>query len=152
MTLSCSRWHEIDCGHRVVGQGGKCEMIHGHRYRIEFHARTETPTFEMDQSVDTEELNEIGMIIDFGIIKEKLCGWLDENWDHRYLCYDRDPLGEQIMELDLGAVFVDFNPTAENIADHLLRIVAQEQLADTGVEVWKVVVHETLKCHAEATL
>jgi 6-pyruvoyl-tetrahydropterin synthase len=31
--ITATRYHEIDAGHRVVGQGGKCEHLHGHRYR-----------------------------------------------------------------------------------------------------------------------
>ncbi len=155
MKISCSRWHEIDCGHRVVGQGGKCEMIHGHRYRIEFHARAkdwmDLSNADMTRR-DNEGRNEAGMIIDFGVIKERLCKWLDDFWDHRYLCFIDDPQATRIMSLNLGATYVDFNPTAENIAAFLLHTVAPKQVHGTGVEVWRVVVHETLKCHAEAEL
>jgi 6-pyruvoyltetrahydropterin/6-carboxytetrahydropterin synthase len=44
------------------------------------------------------------------------------------------------------------NPTAENMANYLLRSICPMVLADTGVVVSKVVVRETENCWAEATL
>ena len=132
---SICRWHEIDVGHRVVGQGSKCENIHGHRYRIEFYARSSS-------------LNEIGMVIDFSVIKDLMCKWLDDNWDHKYLAFVEDPFFPILAELP-GVYPVDFNPTAENIAAFLLYNVAPTLMEDTCVDIWKVVVHETLKCSAE---
>ena len=31
------RFHEFSYGHRVVGQGGKCEHLHGHNGVVTFH-------------------------------------------------------------------------------------------------------------------
>jgi 6-pyruvoyltetrahydropterin/6-carboxytetrahydropterin synthase len=45
-----------------------------------------------------------------------------------------------------------FNPTAENMADYILRTVCPQVLADTAVAVTKVVVWETPNCCAEASL
>jgi 6-pyruvoyltetrahydropterin/6-carboxytetrahydropterin synthase len=44
------------------------------------------------------------------------------------------------------------NPTAENLADHLLRVVGPDILAGTGVRLVKVTLHETENGIAEATL
>lgn len=46
-------------------------------------------------------------------------------------------------------VVVPFNPTAENLAQHLATIVAPIVLKDTGVTVTRCIVEETRKCSAE---
>lgn len=136
MKTKITRWHEIDVGHRVVGQGSKCENIHGHRYRIEIEA-------------EAEKLNDVGMVIDFSVIKSICCQWLEDNLDHKYLCWTFDPHRDAIMALGLGAVEVYFNPTAENIAEYLL--VTFDAMMEHDIKITKVTVHETLKCKAEAT-
>lgn len=36
-TVEATKFHEICAGHRVIGQGGKCERsYHGHNYVIHF--------------------------------------------------------------------------------------------------------------------
>jgi len=42
--------------HQLRGYKGKCENLHGHNYKIEIYARG-------------EELNNIGLLIDFGDLK-----------------------------------------------------------------------------------
>jgi 6-pyruvoyltetrahydropterin/6-carboxytetrahydropterin synthase len=56
-------------------------------------------------------------------------------------------------QLALGAIdplvcVVPFNPTAENIARHLVEVVAPEVLAGTGVFLVECEVGETRKCSA----
>jgi 6-pyruvoyltetrahydropterin/6-carboxytetrahydropterin synthase len=128
--ITCSRYHDISCGHRVVG-GGKCENLHGHNYRIHFTCAAD------------EELNNLGMVVDFAVIKTVLCAWLEDQWDHRFLMWDKDPLTVTAP----GVLRVPFNPTAENMAQHLL--THTWGLGD-GVSLIGVVVEETRKCKAEA--
>lgn len=138
--ITATRYHEIDCGHRVVGQGGRCEHLHGHRYAIHF-------------TCAAEQLNDIGMVVDFGVIKERLCQWLEDEWDHRLLLWSQDPLGYALATIAPESVVeVPFNPTAENMAKHLLRVIGPQQLAGTGVRLIRCTVEETRKCSATATL
>ncbi|MEA1050468.1 6-carboxytetrahydropterin synthase [Lamprobacter modestohalophilus] len=138
--ITATRYHEIDCGHRVVGQGGRCEHLHGHRYTIHF-------------TCATDRLNDIGMVIDFGVIKERLCQWLEDHWDHRLLLWSQDPLGYGLATITPESVVeVPFNPTAENMAEHLLRVIGPTQLEGTGVRLIRCTVEETRKCSATATL
>jgi hypothetical protein len=44
------------------------------------------------------------------------------------------------------------NPTAENMANFLLKAICPELFKDYPIEVWKVVLYETENCSAEATL
>jgi 6-pyruvoyltetrahydropterin/6-carboxytetrahydropterin synthase len=92
-------------------------------------------------------------VIDFKVMKERLCQWLEDNWDHRFLLWGEDPWVSEFNRFDpVGLVIVGFNPTAELLADYLLRAVGPTQLAGTGVELISVIVEETRKCSAEARL
>ena len=138
--IKIQRYHEIDCGHRVVNHESKCKHLHGHRYRINFVCQA-------------PQLDSIGRIIDFSEIKTRLCAWLEEHWDHRLLLWDQDPHLVALQTLEPASVVpVPFNPTAENMADHLLRVVAPACMAGTGITVTEITINETTKCSATAAL
>lgn len=140
--ITCSRTHEIHCGHRVVGHEGYCRRLHGHSYIFEFTCQA-----------DNNGLDDLGRVIDFAVIKDKLCMWLENNWDHRTLIWYNDPMLDGIQEV-AGAdaiVAVPFNPTAENIGSYLVTVIGPQQLADTGVTLISVKVNETSKCSATIT-
>jgi len=134
LTITATRYHDISCGHRVLGHKTKCGHAHGHNYRIHF-------------TVVAPELDELGMVLDFGVIKSKLCEWLEVNWDHKFLLFKRDPWVETFLKIDPeGTVVVPFNPTAENMAKYLLEEVGPSVLE--GCELIEVIVEETRKCSA----
>jgi 6-pyruvoyltetrahydropterin/6-carboxytetrahydropterin synthase len=139
MSWTAKRYHDISCGHRVHGHEGKCANLHGHNYRIFFTCAA----FKTD-----EELDNVGRVIDFSVIKQKLCMWLEDNWDHKMLMWEKDPLAECVKLLDPTVVIVSFNPTAENIAMYLVEVVGPELLGNTGVYLKHCEVEETRKCAA----
>jgi 6-pyruvoyltetrahydropterin/6-carboxytetrahydropterin synthase len=129
------RYHDISCGHRVYGHENKCAHAHGHNYRIHFHCAA--------------ALDSVGRVIDFAVIKSRLCEWLEENYDHRFLLWRGDPWLEPMRRMDPeGVIAVSYNPTAENIAEHLVMTVGPAQLHGTGVILVKCIVEETAKCSA----
>lgn len=165
MPYSITRYHDISCGHRVHGHESKCAMLHGHNYRVFF--TVEPTTMELDfqtsQRIDGAEivvkpdhrLDDLGRVIDFSVVKVLLCGWLESHWDHRFLCWDKDPVMRRLAELSgpnwglgLGLVFVPFNPTAENMAAHLVNVVGPQLLTNHAVRLVRCVVEETRKCSA----
>ena len=134
--ITATRFHDCSIGHRVWGHEGKCRHLHGHNYRVHF-------------TCSAGILDTIGRVIDFSVIKEKLCMRLEDNWDHKMLLWDNDSV-EISDDTDPGLVFVPFNPTAENMAIYLLDVVGPKQLEGTGVFLISVKVEETYKCSAEA--
>lgn len=67
------------------------------------------------------------------------------------LLWSEDPGFRKLQAFDSSIIKVDFNPTAENIAQFLLR--AGPRLLDgTGVALIKVQVDETRKCSATAEI
>lgn len=138
--ITAERYHDISCGHRVVGHEGKCRFLHGHNYRIHF-------------VVAAEQLDELGRVLDFSVIKEKLCMWLEEKYDHKFLIWERDELLPQLQAItENSLVVVPFNPTAENIAQHLVEVVGPKQLAGTNTRLISCKVEETAKCSATYAL
>lgn len=132
---SAHRYHDISCGHRVCGHENKCAHLHGHNYRVHFEC--------------VGALDAVGRVIDFSVIKDKLCDWLEENYDHRFLIWRDDPMAQSLARLDMGGVvLVPYNPTAENIAAHMVQVIAPDVLHGTGVLLRRCVVEETRKCSA----
>lgn len=146
--ITAERYHDISTGHRVVGHENKCRHLHGHNYRIHFVC-------------EADQLDSVGRVIDFGVIKEKLCMWVENYWDHKFLAWEQDSVIREHYDV-LGSdpdgrpsgffgesiVFVPFNPTAENMAQHLVEVIGPQQLAGTGVTLVSVRIEETAKCSA----
>lgn len=152
MKTTAERYHDISCGHRVAGHESKCAHLHGHNYRITF--------------VCSAPLDSLGRVLDFSVMKERLCMWVERNWDHRFLVWEEDPLLKHLAEaliagagtdpvaqlFDESIVWTPFNPTAENMAGFLLDVIGPQALAGTGVQLIEVKVEETRKCSARVTL
>jgi 6-pyruvoyltetrahydropterin/6-carboxytetrahydropterin synthase len=136
--ISAVRYHDFSYGHRVFGHESKCANLHGHNGRATF-----TCTGLQDK---------LGRVIDFSVIKHTLCEWLEHEWDHRFLIWGGDPLAQQVRWLDPTTVITSFNPTAENMALHLLQEIGPNLLVGTGVTLQSVRIDETRKCSAVAEI
>ncbi|GAB1376829.1 6-carboxytetrahydropterin synthase QueD [Lactococcus petauri] len=140
MSIKAVRKMKFDAGHRVVNHESKCANAHGHEYHVEAFA-------------ESDSLDEIGRVIDFSVIKEKLGKWLDEHWDHTFLVYEKDDLLMPIKEkltVNKPVYVCKFNPTAENMATHLLKEICPVLFKNTGVKITKIVIHETSNCYVSA--
>ncbi len=89
---------DFSAAHNLKEVGGKCESLHGHNFKVEV-------------AVESETLDNSGMVIDFRLLKEKTRNLL-EILDHRYL-----------NEL---ACFQGKNPSAENVAFYLFQEIARQ--------------------------
>lgn len=154
MIITATRYHDFSAGHRVAGHESKCAYLHGHNYRVHFICEAK----DGDGGLDS-----LGRVIDFSVIKSRLCQWLEDNWDHKFLAWKDDPLIQALYKtcfphesqtdelnlmLDDSIVWTAFNPTAENMGRYLLEVVGPRQLVGTGVDLIEVVVEETRKCSA----
>lgn len=141
--ITATRYHDFSYGHRVVNQGGKCEHLHGHNGRVHF-----TVQENVVSNCASTGLDAVGRVIDFSAIKQHLCMWLEDNWDHKFLVWSDDPLKSYLAECDpRGVVQVPFNPTAENMAQHLVEVVGPQVLPGF-VKLVSVTFEETAKCSA----
>jgi len=109
-----TRRFEFDAGHRVLGHTGKCRHLHGHRYAAEV-------------TVQANEVNELGMVMDFSDIKVLVGNWIDSNWDHNMILNSDDPVLLYLCKDEANErkpyILTKTNPTAENMAEHLWEAV-----------------------------
>ncbi|MDD5561960.1 MAG: 6-carboxytetrahydropterin synthase QueD [Candidatus Omnitrophica bacterium] len=95
--------------HNLRGYKGKCEDLHGHNWRVEI-------------SIQSEELDNIGMVLDFKYLKSKLNAVL-EKMDHKYL--------------NKLSYFKKVNPTSENIAEYIYNQLKKPLPLLKSVTVWE---------------
>lgn len=138
--ITIERYHDISAGHRVVGHENKCRHLHGHNYRITF-------------TCTAQELDALGRVVDFSVVKERLCLFLEREWDHKLLLWEEDPLREQLMAVaPEDIVLLPFNPTAEHMAKYLVEEIGPRMLEGTPVVLHSCRVEETRKCSAVYSL
>lgn len=149
--ISATKRLEFDAAHRVAGHAGKCKTLHGHRYAVEV---TFTRT-------DGHALDEAGFVIDFGVIKDRLGKWIDDNLDHTTLYDEADKYMVAMRDLSNvlgGEVDIDQAslrrwygmsgpPTAENLCTLLFARACD--VCPKGVGVLHVRVYETPTSYAE---
>jgi len=132
---NCTRVIEFDAAHRVMEHESKCRNLHGHRYKIELTV--------------AGELDSLGRVIDFGVMKSVFGGWVDQNLDHGCILFDADEDVAKLCEENGWRFFLmDSNPTAENLAE-LLFEKAKELLPD--LTVVRLRLYETPNCWSEVS-
>ena len=120
--------HSTSTAHIITGHPGKCNSLHGHNYNFTI-------------GVSSPNLNALGMVVDFSILKNKVKYILDEMYDHKAIVYKKDPRAEVLT--GIGAELVDYNPTAEKMARKVYFVLCKEfekdeELADLCVSYVKV--------------
>lgn len=168
MSYEVIRSHEICAGHRVVGHESKCRHLHGHNYVFHFHV---APKPLDGASVKGDPLDQVGRVIDFSVVKSTLCQWLEDNWDHKFLHWEKDDLmtglailikqqnqfgndivfAEDAKHFSGSLVSLPFNPTAENLAQYMVEVIGPQLLDEHGVELVECRIEETSKCHVGYT-
>jgi len=138
---TCTRRIQFCAGHRVLNHESKCHNPHGHNYVLYATAQA-------------SDLDELGRVIDFSVIKEKLGGWIDKYWDHGFIFFNEDEVISQFYgrNEDLKYFGTPFNPTAENMALFLLNVICPKLFRDMGVKIVKIKLEETENCFAEVSL
>lgn len=138
--LTVTRRIQFCAGHRLIGHEGKCRHVHGHNF-VAF------------VTAETAALDDVGRVVDFSVLKERIGGWIDQQWDHSFIVNETDSvLREFLRSTSQPHYCMGVNPTAENMADHILRVVGPLVLEGTGVHLVKVELWETENCCALAVL
>ena len=121
----------FDSAHFLTDYYGKCENLHGHRWRVEV-------------TLATDELQAEGtmrdMVLDFGVFKKAVRALADE-LDHTFLVEEGSLAPETIAALEaegFALTVLPFRTTAENLAKHIF-----DRLAADGFPVAEVEVDET---------
>lgn len=114
-------------------------MLHGHRYAIEI-------TFQ------SAKLDHLGRVIDFGTVRDILGKWIDDNFDHNVILNIADKkLGDEISKITGQQIYyMNENPTAENIASHLLHEICPKLFLGFNDKSMRIRLYETPNCFAES--
>ncbi|MCR5439366.1 MAG: 6-carboxytetrahydropterin synthase QueD [Selenomonas sp.] len=108
----------FEAAHHVAGYPGKCARLHGHNWVVE-------------AVVKGKELDELGMLIDFKVMKKELADVL-ERFDHRYL-NELKPFADGV------------NPTAENLARIIFEELACRKVFERDSVLYAITVFESPK-------
>ncbi len=105
--------HHFDAAHALRGYRGKCESLHGHRFKVV-------------AKVTASKLDDTGLAYDFTELKAKLKAIL-ESFDHTFI--------NEVPPFDR------INPSSENIATtiygELKKELEEAPVALDSVEVWE---------------
>ena len=85
----------------------ECQNFHGHSYKLEV-------------IVQSEKLNSSGVVIDFKLLKEIITPII-KKLDHKCLVNSKVKATEHVQKMleNRGMIFVQYNPTAENMIKYL---------------------------------
>jgi 6-pyruvoyltetrahydropterin/6-carboxytetrahydropterin synthase len=125
----------FDSAHFLTDYYGKCENLHGHRWRVVAYLK---------QGELQKEGTMKDMVLDFGVFKKALRE-LTEELDHTFLV-ERGSLRDKTIacleEEGFSLTFMPFRMTAENLARYFC-----DRLVDRDFPVSQVDVYETpLNC------
>ena len=111
-------------GHRLLDYAGKCRHLHGHNGRAVV-------------ALEAPQLDALGMVVDFTLIKQVLGKWIDDALDHRMLLHRDDPIIPELRRQGEPFVELDVNPTAENIAKMIFDYAVSHGLPVVEVTLWE---------------
>lgn len=121
----------FDSAHFLADYYGKCENLHGHRWRVVVY-------------LEQEELQTEGtmrdMVLDFGVFKREVRA-LAEELDHTFLVEEGTLQEATIAALEsegFSLAILPFRTTAENLARYFA-----ERLMEKGLPVSQVDMYET---------
>lgn len=114
--IRVSKTFSFDMAHALYGHEGLCKNIHGHTYHLKISVRG-VP--KIDPSSD------LGMIIDFGVLKKIIQDHVLSVFDHALVLYEKDPLVHKIKaETNQERLWVfPFQPTCENLLLYIVELI-----------------------------
>lgn len=121
----------FDASHRLLHYKGKCNRLHGHRWRVEVWVRgTPDP--------------ETGILIDFNTIKEVV-----DRFDHQVILNEEDPMAGCLQRFQ-EVVTTHGDPTSEVLAGVIADLINEACAGEGGdARVTKIRVWEAETCYAE---
>ncbi len=111
-------------GHRLINYDGKCRHLHGHNARAVI-------------TLESESLDDRGMVEDFTDVKKIVWEWLENEIDHTLLLHEQDPILPILKSAGERVRTMDANPTAENIARMIYDFVAGKGFKVVEVTLWE---------------
>jgi 6-pyruvoyltetrahydropterin/6-carboxytetrahydropterin synthase len=111
-------------GHRLLNYDGKCRYLHGHNGKAVI-------------TLEAEQLDARGMVLDFSEIKQVISAWIDANLDHKMLLHRSDPVLPLLQAQGEPVYVMDMNPTAEAIARLIFDFATARGFPVAEVRLWE---------------
>lgn len=127
--LECE--YAFDSAHFLTDYYGKCENLHGHRWRVV--AKIEQPELQTEGTMKD-------MVLDFGVFK-KTVKEICDRLDHTFLIEKGSLKPDTLAALQsegFNLTVLPFRTTAENLAKHIF-----DELEKRGLPVAEIEVDET---------
>ena len=105
--MKITKEFRTETAHRLQNHPGRCANIHGHSYI--WHV-----------SLETDQMNLMGMIEDFSDLK-KTAGAIIDEFDHSVILEENDPMLPFFGGIKQRLIIMGEAPTAENMAFHVAR-------------------------------
>jgi 6-pyruvoyltetrahydropterin/6-carboxytetrahydropterin synthase len=136
--MRITKLFDFSSGHRLSNYDGPCYRLHGHNYHLEV-------------TIEGKKLNGLGMVMDFGDLKEIVKNSVDVKFDHKMILKMDDPINMAIgnaLTIKNSICWVGYNPTAENMAQDIFDTLT-ELLGTKNITVAKIRLYETPTSYAE---
>ena len=120
----------FDSAHFLTDYYGKCENLHGHRWRMVVRIGSET----LGQEGTMRD-----MVLDFGVFKRAVRELADE-LDHTFLVEEgslRPETVDALVTEGFSLTVLPFRTTAENLAAYFARRLMERGLAVTEVDCYE---------------
>lgn len=127
--LECE--YAFDSAHFLTDYYGKCENLHGHRWRVV--AKIEQPELQTEGTMKD-------MVLDFGLFK-KTVKEICDRLDHTFLIEEGSLKPDTLAALQsegFNLTILPFRTTAENLANYIFG-----ELEEQGLPVAEIEVDET---------
>ncbi len=127
--LECE--YAFDSAHFLTDYYGKCENLHGHRWRVV--AKIEQPELQTEGTMKD-------MVLDFGVFK-KTVKEICDRLDHTFLIEEGSLKPDTLAALQsegFSLTVLPFRTTAENLANYIFG-----ELEERGLPVAEIEVDET---------
>ena len=127
--LECE--YAFDSAHFLTDYYGKCENLHGHRWRVV--AKIEQPELQTEGTMKD-------MVLDFGVFK-KTVKEICDRLDHTFLIEEGSLKPDTLAALQsegFNLTVLPFRTTAENLANYIFG-----ELEERGLPVAEIEVDET---------
>ncbi len=100
----------FETGHALYGYDGKCRNVHGHSYKLSVTV--------IGTPIQEEGHKKLGMVIDFGDLKEIVKQEVVDPFDHATVFNRNTPHVELASTLEKSGhkvILADYQPTSENM-------------------------------------
>jgi 6-pyruvoyltetrahydropterin/6-carboxytetrahydropterin synthase len=132
----------FETGHALFGYDGKCRNVHGHSYNLAVTV--------IGQPLTEEGHAKLGMVLDFGDLKEIVKEEIIDPFDHATVFNKNTPhiaLAQTLEKEGHKVILADYQPTSENmVIDFASRIMSR---LPKGVSLFSLKLRETGTAYAE---